>query len=181
MSGVSALSSRRSLEEIAGKDAVERAIQQLSQADREQYLSTAEGSWLPVRIADELQRAVAAEAHVPPHEFAEFVRRFSHHSVERMVGTVWKVFLRLTTDKALIERAPELFAQSYNVGKLTAHVDEPGHGTVRLTEWPGVSDEQMIGTAAGIEAVLQAAGRKHVQIRWKRTRDGAEYKVTWQA
>jgi hypothetical protein len=58
-------------------------------------------------------------------------------------------------------------------------VDSPGHGVVTLQEWPTVSDEQMIGIAAGVEAVLQTAGRTGVVVRWKRTADGAQYTLAW--
>ena len=179
LSGLTVINSRQSLEEIAGKDVVLRALEDLPDEEREQYLSIGPDSWLPVRIADEVQRAVAREAGIPVGEFAGFVRQFSHRSVERMVSTVWKVLLRFTSDKALVERTPELFSKTYNVGRLAAAVEGPGQGTVTLDEWPDVSDEQMIGTAAGIEAVLQTAGRKNVQIRWQRTATGARYVATW--
>jgi len=179
ISGIGIINSRQSLEELAGKDVVEKALDQLSEADREQYVSVTPASWLPVRIADEVQRAVAREAGVGVDEFVEFVRAFSHRGVARMLGTVWKLLLKVTSDQALIERAPELHARTYNVGRLSASVGSPGHGTAVLEEWPTVSDEQMIGIAAGVEAVLQEAGRKGVVVRWKRTADGAEYTLAW--
>jgi hypothetical protein len=179
LSGLTVINSRQSLEEIAGKDVVLRALEDLPDQEREQYLSVAPEAWLPVRIADEVQRAVAREAGIPPGEFPAFVRAFSHRSIERMVSTVWRVLLRFTSDKALVERTPELFSNTYNIGRLSAAVDEPGRGTVTLDDWPGISDEQMIGTAAGIEAVLQTAGRKNVEIRWQRTSTGARYVATW--
>jgi len=179
LSGLTILNSRQSLEEIAGKDVVERALAALSPEERDEYMAVGPDSWLPVHIADEVQRAVAREAGVPVGEFAGFVRAFSHRSVERMVSTVWRLLLRFTSDKALVERTPELFAHTYNVGRLTAAVEGPGRGTLVLTDWPDVSDEQMIGTAAGIEAVLQTAGRKNVELRWQRTPDGATYTATW--
>jgi hypothetical protein len=180
LSGVSILNSRQSLEEVAGKEAVERAIAELSAADRAAYLAVTAGSWLPVRIADELQRAVAREAQVPFDGFPQFVREFSHRSVARMVGTVWRFFLQLTSDEALIERTPDMHRKAYNVGHLTAEVESPGRALVKLTEWPNISDEQLIGIAAGIEAVLQAAGRKSVVLKWKRNADGAEYTASWE-
>lgn len=181
LSGLTVQNSRQSLEEIAGREVVERALAELSPADRDEYLSVGPDSWLPVRIADEVQRAVAREAGIPVGEFAGFVRSFSHRSVERMVSTVWKVLLRFTSDKALVERTPDLFSKTYNVGRLSAVVDGPGRGTLVLEDWPGISDEQMIGTAAGIEAVLQTAGRRNVEIRWQRTPSGATYTATWAA
>ncbi|HVU03681.1 MAG TPA: hypothetical protein VHE30_18105 [Polyangiaceae bacterium] len=179
LAGDSVLSSRQSLEEIVGADVVNRAIELLSDADREAYLGAKAGSWLPVRIADEFQRAVAREARIAVDAFPEFVRAFCHRSVERMVGTVWRLVLHVLTDHQLVDRANELHRRTYNVGRLTARVDGPGVATISLSEWPSISDEQMIGTAAGIEAVLGAAGRKNVSIRWKRTADGADYAATW--
>ena len=122
---------------------------------------------------------MALEAGVGVDEFAEFVRAFSHRGVARMVGTVWKLLLQFTSDRALVERTPELHSQTYNVGRLAATVASPGEGVVTLTEWPTVSDEQMIGIAAGIEAVLQEAGRKGVVVRWKRNAEGAQYTLAW--
>jgi hypothetical protein len=179
LSGQTIINSRQSLEEIAGADVVERALAGLPEEEREQYLSVEPESWVPVRIADEVQRAVAREAGIPVGELAGFVRAFSHRSVERMVSTVWKVLLRFTSDKALVERTPELFSNTYNVGRLSASADGPGKATVTLEGWPDISDEQMIGTAAGIEAVLQTAGRKNVEIRWQRTPSGALYAAKW--
>lgn len=179
ISGISIIHSRESLEELAGKDAFERALLTLSEGDRAEYLAVTSSSWLPVRIADEVQRAVAREAGVGVDEFAEFVREFSHRGVARMAGTAWKLLLQLASDRTLIERTPELHTQTYNVGRLSAEVDAPGHGIVTLQEWPTVSDEQMIGIAAGVEAVLQTAGRTGVVVRWKRTTDGAQYTLTW--
>jgi len=180
LSGASILHARQSLEEVAGKEALDRALGTLSEADRAAYESVAPAGWLPVRIADEVQRAVAREAGVGVDGFAEFVRRFSHRTVERMVGTVYRLLLQLTSDQALIERTPELHRKAYNVGKLSARRDAPGHAVIALEEWPAVSDEQLIGIAAGIEAVLQAAGRKEIAVRWKRTPDGVHYAATWQ-
>ena len=179
ISGISIIHSRESLEELAGKDVVERALLQLSEVDRDEYLNVSPSSWLPVRIADEVQRAVALEAGVGVDGFAEFVREFSHRGVARMVGTVWKLLLQFTSDRALVERTPELHAQTYNVGRLSAVVESPGHAVAMLEDWPSVSDEQMIGIAAGIEAVLQEAGRKGVVVRWKRTAEGAQYTLVW--
>lgn len=180
LSGLSILSSRQSLEELAGVDAVERAIASLAEHDREAYQSVLPESWVPVRIADEFQRAVAREAGVPPGELADFIRRFCHRTTERMVSTIWRILLRFTSDKALVERTPELHRRTYNVGRLEARVEAPGSGVVELFEWPGVSDEQMLGIAGGIEAVLQVAGRRGVRVRWSRTTQGVQYRVTWQ-
>ncbi len=179
LSGLSILNSRQSLEEVAGVEAVAKAVASLSDADREIYEAALPESWVPVRIADEVQRAVAAESGVPPGEFADFVRRFCHRTTERMVSTIWRILLRFTSDKALVERTPEFHSRTYNVGRLEARVEQPGVGVVELVEWPDVSEEQMLGIAGGIEAVLQVAGRREVRVRWTRTSGGIRYHVTW--
>ena len=179
LSGTSVLSSLQSLEEMVGRQVVDRAMNDLPEADRDAYRAAKEGDWIPVRIADDVQRAVAHEAGIPVDQFVQFVREFSHRSVSRTVTTAWKLLLRLTSDKALIERTPQFYESTYNIGKMTAQVPAPGRGIVTLSEWPDISEEQMIGTAGGIEAVLQAAGRKDVKIKWKRNAAGVRYTVQW--
>ena len=52
LSGQTVINSRQSLEEIAGKEVVLRALEDLPDDERERYLSITEDAWLPVRIAD---------------------------------------------------------------------------------------------------------------------------------
>ena len=63
------------------------------------------------------------------------------------------------------------------------HWDPPlTHGaTVVLTGWPNMPDLRRLGVAAGVEAVLEMAGRKNVSVEFEGTADGAIYQARWDA
>jgi hypothetical protein len=133
-------------------------------------------SWIRVSTADAALSAVAREAGRDPLRFQAEVARVG---VEKTLGTVWRVLLRLVTDEALVKRTPLLHSKTYDTGRMTARIAQPGRAEIALDDWPEVPEIDIIAIAAGVEAVLRAAGRREVRVRHERTRSGAFYVATW--
>lgn len=176
MSGTTILGTRRVFEELLGTDTVLRALARLSPASREQYTSITPLTWLPVTVVDEMLFALEAESGVSSEKLLEESTR---RTQERLLHTVYRVLMRLTTDEALISRTPTFYAKSYSVGKLSSTFPAPGEAIVTLTEWPTIPDTQLKGLAYGIETTLRCAGRKDARSHAKRIPEGAVYHCTW--
>jgi hypothetical protein len=93
--------------------------------------------------------------------------------------TVWRLLLRVSSDRALVSRAPVLFAKAYNRGRLEAHFPRPGAGEIHLSEWPNPPEWPLRATRIGIETVLRLAGRRSIQMRVARVDGGALFSARW--
>ena len=153
ISGTVATTTRKMLRDLAGDAAYERALARLT--------------WLPVDLANDVVRLVAEESGMLEAKlFEDSTRR----TQEALLGTVYRILMRLTTDEALISRTPQFYSRSFNVGKLSSTFPAPGEALVALTEWPTISDQQMRGLGYGIETTLRVAGRKDARAACKRAR-----------
>lgn len=162
--GAVLLEQRKVLEELAGKDALARAIESLPGDRRAEYEGLSFLSWCRHSTATDVVVRVGRELGKLPEAFqAEVVRA----GVERMFGGVWKVLLRLSSDEALIKRSATLYSKACDRGRMTADPLGPGHVKLTLSEWPEIPDLAIIALAAGIEAVLNVVGRG-AAITWKR-------------
>ena len=132
--------------------------------------------WMPIVVMEEAFSAIAAEVGT---DVASLHERVATVSVERTFRTVWRVLLRLTTDKALVSRTPLVFARSYNRGRLAAEVPRPGRGEITLFDWPNVPAWPQRATRIGIATVLRVAGRSDVRVEMAPTPTGARYVATW--
>lgn len=176
ISGTVATTTRKMLRDLAGDAAYERALARLTPEERETYVSMTAMTWLPVDLANDVVRLVAEESGMLEAKlFEDSTRR----TQEALLGTVYRILMRLTTDEALISRTPQFYSRSFNVGKLSSTFPAPGEALVALTEWPTISDQQMRGLGYGIETTLRVAGRKDARAACKRARDGAIFHCTW--
>ena len=101
-------------------------------------------------------------------------------AVERTLKTLWRVFLRFTSDEALITRSPVIFTKSYDRGRVIATISRPGHGLATLLDWPDVGDFPVRGLCNGIATLLTVAGRKNASARVaSRTPEQTVIAVTW--
>ena len=101
-------------------------------------------------------------------------------ATERTLKTLWRVFLRFTSDEALITRCPVIFSKSYDCGRVEATVSRPGLGQVTLRDWPNVTDFPVRGLCNGITTLLTLAGRNNVATRvTTRTSEQTVIAVTW--
>jgi hypothetical protein len=178
VAGTTVLETRRVLEEMLGAPTVEAALAKLPVADRARYDETLPVSWVPTRILDEFTLELANLTGRTAENITVSAARMS---VERSFRTVWRMLLRVTTDEMLVTKTPSFYARSFNVGSLTSKIPRPGIAELVLHGWPDVSDLQILGLGAGVEATLKVAGRQGVRMQTKRTFDGAQLTASWRA
>jgi hypothetical protein len=174
--GIAVLDLMHALEEVVGSDALEAGRAQLPAAMREELAALTSLSWIDNDIVGALVDAVArAAAREPEAMLDQAVRR----AAERTFKTVWRMFLRIVTDEAMIKRTPLIYARSRNSGELNARIVEPGRAELTLSGWPSISDRQMRSIGVSIETVVGLTGRREAQMRVTRTASGALYDLRW--
>jgi hypothetical protein len=101
--------------------------------------------------------------------------------MKRTLKNIWKPLLALTSDQALVKRAPLFYSRAYEGGSLIATKLENGRGELVLSGWHGGAPAIHVhGIVAGIEAVLTFAGRKNVTSTHELTADGALIHIAWE-
>lgn len=172
------LRNERVFREAAGDSAVDKAWAALPPADREVLESAVPAAWIPVPILDAFYTSIAEFAGQDLRTFyPEVVRR----GISQTLRSVWRVLLRLTSDRALVNRAPVIYSRGHSVGTMKATIDGPGRATLVVTGWPGMPDLRRLGVAAGVRATLEVAGRKDVSVEYEGTDDGALLHARWRA
>jgi hypothetical protein len=165
------------LKSVAGEAAVDRALDALEPEQRDSLSVVTAVSWVSLEASNQLIENVARAIGRDPFEFN---RECTRIGVERTLKSLWRVLLRFTSDNAIITRAPIFYSKNYDSGRLVAHLTDRGAAEVVLDGWPEPPprmDVEGIGTA--IATILECAGRKDVQMSWKRQPDGARYMVRW--
>jgi hypothetical protein len=132
--------------------------------------------WVPIDAVEQTFEALSAEVGTT---VAELHERVARRSIDLTIRKFWRLFLRVTTDSALVSRAPSMFSRSYNRGRLESKVTSSGRGESRLHDWPNAPEWPLRGTRIGIEVSLGIAGRKDVRATCTRTPTGAVFIVTW--
>lgn len=176
LSGPLACGLRDVAAELVGAEVVERALGRVSDGVRDRYQTATAIEWMPIEVMEAAFSAIASEI---GSDVASLHERVATVSVERTFRTVWRVLLRLTTDRALVSRTPSVFARSYNRGRLVAEIPKPGLGEITLHDWPNVPAWPLRATRIGIGTVLRLAGRADVRVEPARTPTGARYVATW--
>lgn len=177
-SGVSVMDLFLALEEIVGKAAIERARAAAPPEVRRAFEGITAMSWVPNPALGRMIDEVALAAGVEPETMLDDGTR---RAVNRSFKTVWRMFLRLTSDEALIARTPMIYSKSRNVGRLVSKIVAPGVASIVLSEWPEVTPRQVRTIGIGIAEVVTLCGRKNVRIESAKTQDGAEYRLSWKA
>jgi hypothetical protein len=174
--GVSVLDVFKSLEDALGEETVKRGIASAPPEMRAEFEALTPIAWFPNTTLSSLIDAVAAAAGLDPEPLLDAAVR---RAVERTFKTVWRMFLRFTSDEALIARTPMIYSKARNVGQLVAKVLEPGVAELTLSDWPEVTPRQIRTIGIGIEEVVRLAGRRQVALASSRSADGAIYRLTW--
>ncbi|HKU36982.1 MAG TPA: hypothetical protein VJR89_02510 [Polyangiales bacterium] len=177
-SGIAVMDLLHVLAEMVGQAKIERAKGRLSPAQRQTIDALTAVSWLPnttlALFVDELARCVQRDAEAM---IDEAVRA----AVDRTFKTVWRMFLRVTSDEALIKRTPIIYQRSRNIGQLSARILEPGNAEALLTQWPDVPDRHLRTIGVSIARVMELAGRRDVRMTAHRTPDGGRYQLRWRS
>jgi hypothetical protein len=176
MAGTAVLDLLDAYREIAGAEAVGRAIAALPDDLRGRVVGLTRLSWLAVADMTVVSDAVAQAA---GRDVEQLVDEAGRLATERSFKKIWRVMLRLTSDAALIARTPSMYALSRNVGKLGARVVRPGVAELTLTGWPDVTDRHLRTLGISISRVVELTGRRNPAFQVRRTDDGAVYTLTW--
>ena len=161
--------------DLLGPETMARVVASLSPAMREEYLGLLPVSWCSTDTSRAVLYAAAAAANELPRDFQRKVVRLG---LERTVRTMWRPFMRVVTDEALLKRTPLLYAKTFDRGEL-AVVFGASRADFYLTGWPAIPVTEADGLAAGIEMVLDLFGRKETTVTWDRIADGAHFEATW--
>jgi hypothetical protein len=177
MSGSIILEHRNVILERFGIAVLNEAVAGLLATQQEEFNDARPSTWVRISTIEafygNLSKALGrrvAELHVEVGRLA----------TERTLKTLWRVFLRFTSDEALITRCPVIFSKSYDCGRVEATVARPGQGQVKLLDWPNVTDFPVRGLCNGITTLLTLAGRNNVTTRvTTRTPEQTVIAVTW--
>ena len=175
--GTTVVALKHAMQEILGIEALTAALNGLPAGLREEFEPVTPMTWIPVEVVHAVVGRVAAHA---GRDFDQFMDEVVQRAGEKTLRTAWRMLLRVTADRALMNRAPILYSKWRNVGRLQTNVLGPGRFEILLTEWPGMSERSIRTLAVTIETVLRLAGRKATKIQSQSTFDGAKYLVSWQ-
>ncbi len=176
MSGALLLNHFRAFENEVGTDAYRTGLATLPPELNAEIDALVPAAWLSVDVVDQVYEAVAAAA---SRDLSELFPLAIQRGLEATYSTFWRALLRMASDRALLSRAPKMFAKSYTHGVLRGRLRRPGHYALSLTHWPGVTQYRLLGTASGMAAVLRMTGREQVHVTFEPTSDGADFDVRW--
>ena len=176
LSGALIITQRKVMEKLVGAHVVKQALAKLPDEVRCEYEAVTPLTWFPALWFNEIVAGVAAEVKMDVLAFhAEVLSK----SAELTILKLWGVFMRLTSDQALVSRTPILYSKSYTQGKLTTKALGQGRAEITLQGWPGVPDIQIQALQIFIGTVLKVAGRKSPTVTAERRPTGAVFHATW--
>ena len=168
----------RLMRELYGADVVARAEEALPATLREELLAMTPGGWMSLDAPRELKNAVAALIGADP---IVLQRDICRRGVERTLTTIWRFFLRQLGDEALAKRTPLLYSRSFNRGSLAVASFRDGGAEFELRGWPRMPEYDLVGLTAGVQAVLELAGRKDVHVTTTRHASLVLLHARWRA
>lgn len=174
--GALILKERSALESLVGKEAVERGLMRVSAEVRDAYENMTSMTRIPTDFVEAVYYAVAEEVGRDP---LALHREIVREGVEDALKSIWRIFLRFTSDAAIVRRTPVFFSKGISQGTLESQMLGRGRAEIRLVGWPEASDMQINGIKAATQAVLECSGRKGVRLRHDRTIDGCRIEAEW--
>jgi hypothetical protein len=176
VAGTSVLHFVEAMESLHGTRAIRTALDKLDPTYREQIETATPLAWVPAAILGAYVEALAEVIGISADRLSEEGTRIA---TMKSFGTVWRIFLRITTDEALISRTPLIYSKTRSVGRMSVDSYRRGHATLSLVGWPGITDRQLRSMAVSIETILTMTGRKHVACRTQTSSDGGRFDLTW--
>jgi len=175
-SGIAVLDVLHALGEMLGSETIEQAKARLPLSLRAEIEALTAVSWLPNTTLGALIDEVASCAGRDPEALVDQAVRAA---VDRTFKSVWRMFLRVTSDDALIKRTPMIYQRSRNTGQLSARLIEPGYAELLLTDWPDISERHLRTIGVSIQRVVELAGRRDVRMSVQRKPEGGRYELRW--
>lgn len=166
--GILVTQQRQLLRDLAGPERYARALNRVPASVRDEYENVSALGWCAQSTARAVTRAVAETIGRSPIDLAGEI---SEASVMHAFRGVWAVFLKFTSDDALIRRASFIFEKSFDRGKFDAELAGPGRARTVLTGWPHAEDMDTHSIACSIAALLVAAGRRRPRVSVRRDAD----------
>ena len=176
ISGALITQHRTILVELVGEAVLASALARLSSADRDAIESATSLSFIPIRTADAMYRAIGKES---GRDYVQLHEQVSRTAVDRALKTIWRLLLRFTSDEALVARTPVIFTKAFPQGVLVSRITGPGRAEIRVDSWPNMPEYAIRGTRVAVESVLRLAGRSNVKITSEATPTGCLYHASW--
>ncbi len=151
-------------------------MQRLPEALREEYLGATNLTWVPITTLERVVEACGLEIGRDPLDLNDEVSRIA---TERAFGTVWRIFLRFTSDNALISRTPIIYTKTYDIGRIVPAIPEQGSATIELLDFPDAPEFVVRPLGVGIETTLRCAGRTDARVSYEMRPGGAVYEAVW--
>lgn len=172
MSGALMTTGREVTKEIIGVAAYERALAAVPKYVAAEYRRVTPMTWVPLSIVEPVIYAMGDAAGRDALDLQDEVARVT---VERSLRTIWRLFLRFTSNEALISRMPIIFSKSYNKGRIVTSFPRADRAMIELLDWPGAPVHIIRTTRVGLEVTLRAAGRPNARINFEKTPRGFLY------
>jgi hypothetical protein len=174
--GQSLMDVRWAFAQVLGEELVRRAIASLPPDVSDAYVHATAVSWVPYSVVTAAHEAIARESGLGLEQLYE---RAVPLAVERSFGSVWRIFLRFTSDAALIARTPIMYAKSRSRGTMTSTLVAPGEAVVEVADFPEIPERDILALAISIRSLLSVAGRQSVTCDGERNRAGARWRLRW--
>ncbi len=168
--GAVLIEQRHVLERIVGRAALAAAIDALPVDRQAEYRDMGFLSWCRSGTAAMVVSNLASQL---GREDSELMAQAVREGFGRVMRTLWRMFAAFSTDEAIVQRAATIYARAVDRGSLTARLEAPGHVVLMLTGWRSVTRLDLVAIATGMEAALDAAGRR---MRASYRRDGDGYR-----
>jgi hypothetical protein len=172
MSGALMTTGREVTKELIGVPAYERALASVPRHVADEYRAVTPMTWVPLSIIEPVIHAMGDASGRDALDLQDEVSRIT---VDRSLRTIWRMFLRFTSNEALISRMPIIFSKSFNKGRIVTSFPRPEKAIIELLDWPNAPAHVVRGTRVGLETTLKAAGRHTARVSFERTRGGALY------
>jgi hypothetical protein len=174
VAGTRVLNMRDVVLERFGREPLNRALSTLPAEVREEYLALSPISWVQTTTDYAVHDAIAKELGKDPIAFHEGLLR---EAMQRSFKTLWRIFLRFTSDEALLARAPIIYAKTRNTGTLVGRMVSRTHGELTLSTYPKIAPRDGRSIAIGLHTVLVLTGRNNASVTESMRPDGAVFAV----
>jgi hypothetical protein len=167
---------RAVIEEQFGTAPIRKALTSVAPDVRAEYEQLSSIGWVRANTDYLVHDAIAAVLDREPLAFHEQTLRAA---MARSFKTIWRIFLRITSDEALIARTPGIYRRTRNVGEMVVKAFARGSAELALTGYPAIGLRDIRSIGAGLEVVLSLTGRAAARAASRPVADGAIYTVTW--
>jgi len=170
MSGTLMTTGREVTREIIGIAAYERALASVPPQVAAEYRRVSPLTWVPLSIVEPVIMAMGAASNRDALDLQDEVARTT---IERSLRSIWRAFLRFTSNEAILSRVPILYGRAYDKGRVVATFPRPDRAVIELCDWPNAPSHILRTTRVGLEVTLRAAGRPAAHVSLERTPKGA--------